>query len=168
MKSSQLKKANIKSQKVVGIKEYRDVETGEVLPMSVVETTVKNDIGWHKIWLADLAGILRFFGSGKFNVFSYVIDNTDTGSNLFLSTVREVAKDCGVSTKTVAETFKILMEANFMVKVRNGQYRVNPEVMAYGSSEKRGCLLVKYHDEKAKKEDIEEEKNAELVLKAVK
>ena len=43
---------------------------------------------------------------------------------------------------------KILQEANFITKVQNGLYMVNPDVIVRGNGKKRDALMIKYVEAK--------------------
>ena len=74
--------------------------------------------------------------------------------NQLIMSQREMARKNEMSTKTVTQTLKILMEANFLQKINNsGAYRVNPNVLWKGGKSTRMNVLFKYHqNEKADKE----------------
>lgn len=145
MKSKDLKKAPSAHYEIMGQKEFYDVDTGDKISMQVVKVTENRDIGWHKVWLADLGGILKVLGGAKFTVFSYIIDNVSTESNYVIGTVRDIAIKTKTSKTTVNETIKILVESKFMKRKQNGLYQINPDIMAYGGSNKRGFLCIEYN-----------------------
>lgn len=71
---------------------------------------------------------------------------------------------------------KKLQENNFITKVQNGVWRVNPNILMKGNDTKRQILLSYYEEEKAENVRLEisrgqqqahPEKNADLVVSPV-
>lgn len=145
MKTKTLKKSPKASYEIMGQKDFYDVDTGDKITMQVVKAVENRDIGWYKVWLADMVGILKIIGGAKFTVFNYIIDNMYSENNFFAGTVRDVAEKTKISEKTVNQTINLLINCNFMKKKQVGLYQINPDVMAYGSSRKRGFLCIEYN-----------------------
>lgn len=119
-------------------------ETGEARQFAVV-TRDTADHGFHKVWMEDLAKILGLLGGSKISVFQHIIENVNNLSNEFGGTMREVAEATKVDVTTVNATFRLLQDNDFLKKVRNGTYKINPRILAQGKHDKRMGLIVKYN-----------------------
>ena len=138
-------KIKIKKQKIVGTQNYINQETGEIKEMVVVEKNVEQDFNFHKIWLLDLLGVLDIIGNKKIKVINYLFEILNPRDNSISITYKEVEKHTGVSYPIVVETFKILIETNFLKKIRQSFYMVNPDIIIQGKTNKRMNLLIQYN-----------------------
>jgi hypothetical protein len=152
------KSIKIKKQYIVGHKKLLDQETGELVDAEVIIKNIEQDHNFFKVWLMDMLGILNIVGNKKIQVIDYLLRNLRREDNTISLTYREVAKKTGVSLGIVVETFKILQETNFLKKVKNGLYMVNPDILVKGRTGKRVNLLIQYH---LGKESLEEKGNRE-------
>ena len=59
-------------------------------------------------------------------------------------TYRQIAKKSGISLDTVRVTMKALMDSNFIRKINNGAYCVNPDVLFKGTRTGRLNVLLQY------------------------
>lgn len=73
----------------------------------------------------------------------FILNNVNR-DNEFIMTYRVIAEKTGISTKTITETMKTLQESNFIKKIRNGYYRLNPDIMFKGGKEDRLEVLIRY------------------------
>jgi hypothetical protein len=133
----------VKKQRIIGKQRFINEATGEVIDAIVVEKNVEQDYGWYKVWLLDLLGVLELVGTKKMKVITYILENMRR-DNIFIGTHTEIAKKLGISRVVVSQTFKILLDANFLVKRQNGVYMLNPDIVAKVNSHYRASLLVKY------------------------
>ena len=145
------KTKTIKKQKIVGTETYINRNTGEIIEANVIEKSVEADYGFFKVWLLDLMNILELVGTKKMKVVNYIFENLKGSENLFIATHEEIAKKLKISRPVVSQTFKILLEANLLVKKQNGVYMINPDIIARVNNPKRMSLLIKYHEIKAEK-----------------
>jgi hypothetical protein len=136
-----------------------DIESGEVLDMEVVSKNydILDRKGWRRVYMADLMAAIEQIGNKKIQVLEYLVDNMDA-NNFINKSQRQIAKESGISLKTITETFGALYETNLIIKTRNG-YAFNGEIIgAFGSKEKNKMLLIKYQAESIEKEiDIKKE-----------
>ena len=128
-----------------GVKELIDPDTGEITKFDIISK--KYDIldrkGWRRVILTDLMNILEIIGNKKIKIIQYLIDNMDS-NNQINTNYREISKNTGISYKTVADTFKLLKEAN-LIKKYGGVYVLNCSIVsAYGSSDKNRNLIINY------------------------
>jgi len=142
------KKVRKKSQTIIGNQRYINADTGEILETTVIEKEVERDFNFHKIWLSDLMSILNLIGGKKLDILKYLLSEMRTQDNTISVTYRKIEEKLKTSQKTIAETMKILQEANFITKVQNGLYMVNPDVIVKGKSGKKDALMIKYVEAK--------------------
>jgi plasmid pONE430 DNA, complete sequence len=130
--------------KIIGKETYINQETGEINEMQVIDIE-ERDANFHKIWLKHILTSIDLIGNQKIKLAFWILDNMDSENQLIMSQ-REMARKNEISTKTVTQTLKILMEANFLQKINNsGAYRVNPNVLWKGGKSARMNVLFKYH-----------------------
>ena len=133
-----------KKMKIIGKETYINQETGEINEMQVIDIE-ERDANFHKIWLKHILTSIDLIGNQKIKLAFWILDNMDSENQLIMSQ-REMARKNEISTKTVTQTLKILMEANFLQKINNsGAYRVNPNVLWKGGKYARMNVLFKYH-----------------------
>ena len=142
------KRVRKKTQTIVGTQRYINADTGEILETTVIEKEVDRDFNFHKIWLNDLMSVLNLIGGKKLDILKYLLSEMRTQDNTISVTYRQIEKELNTSQKTIAETMKILQEANFITKVQNGLYMVNPDVIVRGKSSKKDALMIKYVEAK--------------------
>lgn len=131
-----------KKVKVLGTKEYVDNETGEIVSMQVTDIE-ERDANFHKLWLGHLLETLDMIGNKKIKVAMFIMNDLNS-ENQFIGTHRYIAEKTGVSLPTVTETMSVLQESNFLIKVRNGFYRVNPDILFKGGKQNRLNVLYRY------------------------
>lgn len=135
-------KTTRKKIKILGTKEFIDSDTGEIHKMQVTDIEDR-DANFHKIWLGHLLETLDLIGNKKIKVAMFIMNDLNI-ENQFLGTHRYIAEKTGVSLPTVTETMSILQESDFLIKVRNGFYRVNPEILFKGGKNNRMNVLLRY------------------------
>lgn len=134
------------SGRIIGTKQYVDCETGEVIEAVNMVKTIDSDRGFHKVWLYDLMDIITEIGSKKIQVVEYLLKNLNSSNNSISITIREIAQELNISSKTANETILALIKANFLRRVRNGFYLVNPNVLIQGTNAKRQRVMVEYKE----------------------
>ena len=142
------KKVRKKTQTIIGTQRYINADTGEILETTVIEKEVDRDFNFHKIWLNDLMSVLNLIGGKKLDILKYLLSEMRTQDNTISVTYAKIQEKLNTSRKTIAETMKILQEANFITKVQNGLYMVNPDVIVRGNGKKRDALMIKYVEAK--------------------
>ena len=135
-------KSTRKKVKFVGTKKFIDQDTGEVVEMNVTDIE-ERDANFHKIWLGHMLESLDMIGNQKIRVAMFIMNNINR-DNEFLMTHRVVAEKTGISLKTVSDTMTALQESDFIHKVRNGYYRLNPDIMYKGGKNDRLNVLLQY------------------------
>lgn len=159
--------------KVEGRKTFLDPNTGEMVPM-VVTTVEERDFNFTKLWLQSFLPQLRLIGNKKIDVCMWIIDNLNKDNQL-IGTYRQIAKGSGISLETVRATMERLIESDFLRRINNGCYMVNPDIMFKGSKTARDNALFQFRDTNVsvptslpKRQRIEElEKNIAFIQKKI-
>lgn len=145
-----------KTVKVIGTETYINKDTGELTEMQVINIE-ERDANFYKLWLTHILTSIDLIGNQKTKLAFWIIDNLDS-NNLLPMTQRQIAQKSGVSYQTVSRTLQALIDSNFLQKVNQGVYRVNPDVIFKGGKRDRMSILLQYHDTAA----IETEKPESL------
>ena len=95
----------------------------------------------------DFLTVLGIIDNRQLDVFIYIVENTNQSTNMFIGTYKKISKDTGCSSTTIARIMKKLQESNFIKKVQNGVWLVNPNILMKGNDNKRQILL-SYYDSK--------------------
>lgn len=123
------------------------VSTGEKI---VVDQITKIHYGTKNFWkcyLMDFLTVLGIVDSKQVDIFIYIVENTSPVNNMFIGTYKKIATDVKVSEVTISRIMKKLVANNFIKKVQNGVYLVNPNILMKGSDTKRQILLTYYQSE---------------------
>src|SRR5699024_9991482 len=131
-----------KKLKFQGIKKFIDASTGEKETMQVTNIE-ERDANFHKIWLGHMLESLDMIGNQKIRVAMFIKENINKEHELIM-TYRVIAAKTNTSLQTVSETMKALQESNLLSKIRNGYYRVNPDVIFKGGRNDRMNVLLRY------------------------
>ena len=75
------------------------------------------------------------------------MENTNQSNNTFIGTYKKIANDVGCSETTIAKIMKKLVANNFIKRVQNGVWLVNPNILMKGNDTKRQILLSYYESE---------------------
>src|SRR5699024_2728805 len=112
--------------------------TGEKETMQVTNIE-ERDANFHKIWLGHMLESLDMIGNQKIRVAMFIMENINKENELIM-TYRVIAEKTNTSLQTVSETMKALQES----KIRNGYYRVKPDVIFKGGRNDRMNVLLRY------------------------
>ncbi len=135
-------KTTAKKTKIVGVQDYIDSTTGEVVPMIVSEMEDR-DFDFHKVWMKNFLLTMDEIANKKMTVAFWIIENLDK-ENKFIFTQRELSSATGVCLDTVSKTLALLQKGNFLKKIRYGRYMVNPDIMYKGSHRSRMGIVFDY------------------------
>src|SRR5699024_2433791 len=131
-----------KKVKFLGTKEFIDDSTGEKETMQ--ETNIEErDANFNKKWLDHMLESLDIKRNKKKKIAILIIKNINKENELIM-TYRVIAEKTNTSLQTVSETMKALQESNLLSKIRNGYYRVNPDVIFKGGRNDRMNVLLRY------------------------
>jgi len=136
--------------KSVEVIEYIDKESGEVEEMQHI-TLQDKDFNFEKIWLMHLFQSLQALGNKKLIVALYLMSIRDK-ENMIYKTYEEMEEEVLISRGTIIATVKILETEDFIKKIRNGKYQINPNIIFKGDSKKRMNVMMTY--EKEEKQNV--------------
>ena len=137
------------TQTLIGSKkrELVDVQTGEQIFVDQITKRVYGSKNFWKCYLMDFLTVLGIIDSKQLDVFVFIVENTNQSNNTFLGTYKHIAKEVGVSEPTIAKIMKKLQANNFIKKLQNGAWLVNPNILMKGNDTKRQILLSYYESE---------------------
>lgn len=128
-------------------RELVDVQTGEQIFVDQITKRVYGSKNFWKCYLMDFLTVLGIMDSKQVDVFIFIVENTNQANNTFLGTYKHISKEVGVSEPTIAKIMKKLQENNFIKKIQNGAWLVNPNILMKGNDTKRQILLSYYESE---------------------
>lgn len=146
-----------KKQKFVGSKAFCDMETGEVIPMQMVQVEDR-DFNFHKVWLQNLVMSLEGISNQRLKLAFWILEHLDKENKLVM-TQRAIAEGSGMSLATVVRTMKALQDGKpaFLQKINSGAYRVNPQVVWKGSYSNRMGVCFSYGETARKGKEAAQE-----------
>ena len=121
--------------------------TGEIKiisePIICPEVSTKLPRGQFEVtYTAELFNVMKELGNKKIEVFAWLLDHKD-GNNSINTSVRQLAKEIGVSTFTVQGAMKTLKEAG-LVHQKGSVYMISPNLMVKGSQVREAYLMRKF------------------------
>ena len=125
-------------------RELVDTQTGEVIWVDQITKRTYGTKNFWKCYLMDFLTVLGIIDSRQLDIFIYIVENTNASNNTFIGTYKKISKDTGCSSTTIARIMKKLQENNFIKKVQNGVWLVNPNILMKGNDTKRQILLSYY------------------------
>ena len=132
-----------KTNTLVGTRQRRlvDEQTGEV--MEVTQTTKLRYGSTHfwKCYMKKFLEVMKSLNSKQFKVFIYIIEHTNSSTNQFVGTYDKIVKDTKCCRQTVTVAMKVLQKTNFIKKIQNGVWMVNPEILLKGNDAKQFMLM---------------------------
>lgn len=128
-------------------KTLQDMETGELILVDQITKRTYGTKNFWKCYLMDFLTVLGIIDSKQLDVFIYIVENTQQANNTFIGTYRKIAGDLHCSLDTVSKIMKKLQENNFIKKVQNGVWLVNPNILMKGNDTKRQILLSYYESD---------------------
>lgn len=137
------------TQTLVGTRKkcYVDIDTGEHIWVDQISKRTYGTKNFWKCYLMDFLTVLGIIDNKQLDVFIYIVENTNQANNIFLGTYKKIAEDVKVSEPTISKIMKKLQENNFINKLQNGAYIVNPNILMRGNDHKRQILLTYYESE---------------------
>ena len=140
---------NETTQTLVGQKrrELMDTETGELMHVDQITKMVYGSKSFWKCYLMDFLTVLGIIDNKQVDIFIYIVENTNQSNNVFLGTYKKIADDVGCSSATIAKIMKKLQANNFIKKMQNGAWLVNPNILMRGNDKKRQILLSYYESD---------------------
>lgn len=146
--------------KVYAQKSYVDIVTGEEINATVIfhdnVPNSPNNNNFEMIFYGHLIDILNDLGNKKIAVLSYLIDKRNKHSNTLIKTVREIASDLSMSTKTVNDTL-VLLQDKGLIKRKTGAIFIDSDLICDGRYQKNIM-----HVYRSVEEETPEQRNARL------
>lgn len=141
-----------KKQKFIGVQEYINKDTGEIVPMQVVSVE-ERDFNFHKVWMQHLINSLSEISNVKTKVAFWIIDHLNR-ENQLIYTQRAIAEATGISLETVRKTMNILQRSDppFLTRINSGAYMINPNVLFKGTHNARMGICFDYSKNLIKEE----------------
>ena len=124
--------------------EYMNIRTGEMVMFDNIKKVVYGQKNFWKCYLMDFLAVLGIIDNKQLDIFVYICENTNSSTNMFIGTYAKIARDVGCSETTIAKIMKKLQEHNFIKRVQNGLWFVNPDLIMKGNDNKRQMLLSYY------------------------
>ena len=128
-------------------RELVDTQTGEIIWVDQITKRTYGTKNFWKCYLMDFLTVLGIIDSRQLDIFIYIVENTNPSNNIFIGTYKKISKDTGCSSTTIARIMKKLQENNFIKKVQNGAWLVNPNILMKGNDTKRQIVLSYYETE---------------------
>lgn len=149
-----------KKVKYIGTEQYINARTGEIEEMQV--TSIEDrDYNFSKVWMRNFIATLDIVGNQKTKLCFWIIEHVNK-QNVLIGTMRSISKESGISLETVRKTMSILLDADFLRRVQNGVYIINPDIVFKGSRSGRMNVLNQYNIA-ARVELTDEEKLSNLM-----
>lgn len=159
------KRTTSKKVKVIGREQYVNTSTGQVEDFQVVSITDR-DFNFHKIWLSHIINSLDLIGNQKTKLAFWILDNLNKENQLVM-TYRQIAKKSGISLETVSRTMSALIECDFLQRINQGAYRVNPDVIWKGSNSARMNVVYQYNDTRIENTPTDNRPDEEILTEQV-
>lgn len=128
-------------------KKLLDIDTGECIEVDQITKRTYGTKNFWKCYLMDFLTILGIIDSKQLDVFIFIAENTQQANNTFIGTYKHIAKSINVSEPTIAKIMKKLQKHDFIKKVQNGVWLVNPNILMKGNDTKRQILLSYYQND---------------------
>ena len=110
---------------------------------------------FYRVWLSDLLYHLNLISNSRqMDILFYILDNVNS-DNLFIGTIRSIAKETNASTQTVNNIIKKLIANDLIALKQRGVYMIKPTLLMKGDNLKKRRLTIEY--EAIKREEKEKE-----------
>lgn len=128
-------------------KDLIDTETGEIISVDQITKRIYGTRNFWKCYLMDFLCILGIIDNKQLDVLIFIVENTNESNNMFIGTYKHIAQNVNVSEPNIAKIIKKMQKNNFIKKVQNGVWLVNPNILMKGNDTKRQILLSYYKNE---------------------
>ncbi|WP_285816094.1 replication/maintenance protein RepL [Thomasclavelia cocleata] len=135
-------KETSKKVKIIGTETYINKNTGEIQEMQVVNIEDR-DFNFHKVWISHIINSLDLIGNKKVKLAFWIIDHLNKENQLIM-TYRQISEQSGISLETVRVTINTLIESDFLIRINQGAYQVNPDIIFKGTRNGRMNVLYQY------------------------
>lgn len=144
MSKNSKEKHTSKKIKFVGQQTFINTATGKIEEMQVTSIE-ERDFNFSKVWMQSFLSHLDLIGNQKIKIANWIIDNLDKNNKL-IATNKLIADSTGVSQRTVSTTMTILQESNFLKKIANGVYIIDPDTYFKGTRKARLNILNQFQE----------------------
>lgn len=140
---------NADTQTLIGTqyRELMDTQTGEIINVQQITKRVYGSKKFWKIYLMDFMTVLGILDSKQVDILVYIMEHISPGTNTFIGTYKKIAAAVQVSEPTIATVMKKLQKSNFIRKVQNGVWAINPNMLMKGNDGRRQMLLSYYNEQ---------------------
>ena len=121
-------------------------ETGEIIGDVIVADVAIKEVprtGFAITYLSTIVQLIDNVGNKKMQVVKYVLQKMDS-NNILIETVREIAKNAGVSLQTVNATLQILEGAGIIAR-KSGVIMLSPKLAHKGNAKKERYLMTRFY-----------------------
>ena len=128
-------------------------DTGEIIgDVIVADVAIKEvpRVGFAITYLATIVQLIDNVGNKKMQVVKYILQKMDS-NNILIETVREIAKNAGVSLQTVNATLQILEGAGIIAR-KSGVIMLSPKLAHKGNAKKERYLMTRFYQIKTDNE----------------
>lgn len=150
---------NEKNSTLIGTRplEVVDPATGQVLEM--IQTTKLRYGSKHfwKCYLNEFIEVMESLSGKQFDVFLYIVKHTKQSDNKYIGTYEKIIKGSKCSRQIVAKTMKNLQDCDFIRKIQNGVWMVNPYILMKGDGQKQVILRKEYESVNPAEEETKKE-----------
>ena len=126
-------------------RQLMDLDTKEIIEVDQIVKRIYGQKAFWKIYLRDFMNVLGILDSKQLDILVYIVENTNSATNMFLGTYKSIAKEVKCSEPTIAKVMKKLKDKNFIRTIQNGVYLVNPQILMKGDPNKQQILLSYYN-----------------------
>ena len=128
--------------KVVGTETYLNTQTGALEQVQTIRVEDR-DANFYKIWLHHLVMSLELIGNTKIKFVFWLLEQMRS-DNLILMTYEHMAKRSGFAIPTIKRTMPLLIASEFLIRIGQGIYQVNPDIIFKGDTQNRFNILLQY------------------------
>ena len=133
--------------KFIGSKNLIDPNTGELIPMNMVEVETQGRKNFYICYMYNMMKLFDVLGGKKYKLLEFIIDNMNSDNQLVMTT-REIKEKTGISTQTIIDTLKILEQNNLIIR-KVGSIMLNPKLINNKSACKEEYMVIKYNQIKS-------------------
>ena len=131
----------LRSRKVVGASEYIDPRSGELMPCLMTEEVLsEKDFNFTKFWISQYFDAVEEITNKKRKLADWLIEHRDR-ENKICYTFRQMAAETGFSLDTVSKTMKALIDAGLIIRINQGCYMINPDIIWKGGTTDRLAVV---------------------------
>lgn len=126
-----------------------DKATGEVLDDNAYLTERQVPRGrdyWWRFLVMDLVSIMEDLPGRQMHAIGAVLDNVSAYDNTIQKTQAELAKDAGVSKKTMNAAMQVLQQHGIIKMVHKGLWMIDPRFMSQGGGRRKFTTLAIRYD----------------------